>query len=100
MICPICGNEAERTETKYGIRNDCCGLHSWGEHPLVDDETHELRKKAHAAFDPIWQSKRFSRTKAYRKLSYELKIQTKDCHIKTLTKDQLRLVPEVINRWE
>jgi hypothetical protein len=37
--------------------------------------------RAHAAFDPLWQSGRMSRTRAYKGLARRLGIPVQDCHI-------------------
>lgn len=55
-ICPICGERAVRSMTRYGRRHDCCGLWSWGNKPLADAETHAARSEAHRVFDVIWKS--------------------------------------------
>jgi hypothetical protein len=98
MKCPLCGQEAKQTQTRFGIRNDCCDLHSWGDAPLVDPETHALRISAHDAFDPLWRSDKLSRTAAYKLLAQELGIGHRKCHMKTLDKDLLRQVPLAVAR--
>lgn len=65
-VCPQCGRFAKQAETRYGLRSQCCGLWSWDGRPLVDEGTHRARQAAHAAFDPIWQQRRMSRTAAYK----------------------------------
>lgn len=42
--CPKCGREAKATQTRYGVRHDCCDLHSWHGRPLVDQATHDRRR--------------------------------------------------------
>lgn len=46
--CPRCGQLAVERRTRYGIRSECCGLHSWDRSPLVDQTTHDARKKLNA----------------------------------------------------
>lgn len=83
MLCPICHNKPIRLETKYGIRNSCCNLWSWGEdEPLVDEHTHNARKAAHKAFDLLWKSGKMRRTDAYKWLATELGLSKELCHIK------------------
>jgi len=57
-ICPICGNQAERAETRHGVRDRCepCGLWSWEGRPLVSAEVHQARQHCHAVFDRLWKT--------------------------------------------
>lgn len=98
VMCPICRQPALRTETKYGPRNDCCGLWSWGDKQLVDAETHEARKLAHAVFDPIWQDGHMTRTEAYRELRRVMRLPEKMCHMARMSKDEARRVPDAVNK--
>ena len=66
--CPTCGKRARETQTRYGLRADCCGLWSWDRHPLVSGETHAARNAAHKAFDELWRGGLVSRGGAYRLL--------------------------------
>ena len=93
-ICPVCGNRAARSQTRYGTRHDCCGLWSWGNHPLADRDTHEARKAAHAAFDPIWQKGILSRGVAYAKLQKALGLSEPECHMKVMNAATAKRVPE------
>lgn len=95
IICPLCGSHPARSETRFGLRLDCCGMWAWGEHPLADAETHEARKSAHAAFDPLWRSGPLSRSKAYKMLADKLGIDRADCHMKLMTAEQARRVPTI-----
>lgn len=99
-VCPNCGNVAGETMTRYGIRNQCepCGLWSWDRHPLVDAETHESRRAAHAAFDSLWRGGSMKRGQAYRALSQELGIDKRDCHIKLMDKGMAGRVPDAVER--
>lgn len=95
-ICPRCGREAQATETRYGIRHDCCDTHSWGGKPLETQATHNARKRAHAAFDPLWRDGPLSRGHAYRLLSETLDVDAEDCHISLMSEeDALRVPPAV-----
>lgn len=93
--CPKCGNEAVRTETRFGPRHTCCDLWSWGGAPLVDKDTHAARVDAHAAFDRLWRSGSMSRGKAYKSLADKLRIPLKDCHIKTMPHEMASRVPRI-----
>lgn len=94
-ICPVCGRPANQTITQYGVRHDHCGLWSWGGKPLVDEATHNARKVAHAAFDPVWKGGLLSRRDAYRQLAVALGIPVKECHISLMDEERARRVPEV-----
>lgn len=94
-ICPTCGEPAEETITKFGPRHDCCGCWSWGGAPLVNKDTHEARKAAHKAFDPIWIDGLMRRSLAYKTLAEKLNISRKDCHIKLMSADIAVRVPEI-----
>lgn len=93
--CPTCGEKPVQTMTRFGPRMDCCGLWAWGSHPLADRETHEARKAAHAAFDPIWQFGIASRGHAYKLLAEAMGLSRDDCHMKLMTADQARRVPAI-----
>ncbi len=94
-ICPKCGERAERSMTRYGLRHDCCGLWSWGNHPLADRATHEARKAAHAAFDPIWQKGKLPRSEAYGRLAAMLNIPGEECHMKLMDAATAARVPDI-----
>lgn len=74
VICPKCGNPAVPTQTQYGLRHDCCGMWSWGGKPLADEETHDARKAAHAAFDLLWKSRGWRRSDAYESLAAKMQL--------------------------
>lgn len=97
-ICPKCGAAAHSIVTKYGPRYEHCDLWSWGNFPLVDKETHDLRQLAHSKFDPIWQSRKVSRTEAYRNLARKLKIPYRKCHMKLMGKKTLKKVLKIIEK--
>lgn len=97
-ICPICGERATRSMTAYGLRHDCCGLWSWGNKPLADADTHEFRKKAHAALDRLWLSGRLSRGEAYRALSWATGWPERDCHMMHMPKERAALVPDAVRK--
>ena len=98
VVCPVCEMTANVTDTQYGVRNSCCGLWSWGNGDLVDAETHDARKSAHAAFDPLWKQHGMSRGEAYAKLAKEMAIDPTLCHMKTMDKVELYCVPGAVYR--
>lgn len=72
----------------YLCSNDACkasvGTHEGTEYPLgtlADQVTKDARKRAHAAFDPIWKGKSMKRSDAYQWLAGELDIERWRCHI-------------------
>ena len=84
VICPYCNEPAEWVENKevYGKNygksymiyfcrpcNAYVGCHQNTRQPLgslANRELREWRKKAHAAFDPLWKTGKMTRKKAYR----------------------------------
>ena len=106
-ICPYCMSEATivggaiiypHREDLYPLRFWVCsgselnphtlsyvGCHKGTENPLgrlANRELREWKKKAHAAFDPLWKGGVFdSRNGAYRWLANTLNISSEDCHI-------------------
>jgi len=87
VICPYCGKEPEwvANEVVYGNRfgksymcywcKPCdayVGCHNNTRNPLgtmANKELRQWRMKAHAAIDPLWKSKQWSRGKVYKTLS-------------------------------
>lgn len=96
VICPLCGNPATQTQTHYGLRSECCGLWSWDGKPLASAEVHEARIAAHAAFDPLWKSGKRSRAQAYNLLAEAMDMKPKDCHMATMSLENLLRVPEAV----
>lgn len=88
ILCPICGNRARATHTRYGIRHSCCDLWSWGYAPLVDAATHEARKAAHRAYDQLWKTKRAKRRDCYAALAQIMCVNPKHAHIAQFTVHQ------------
>ena len=98
LTCPKCGGRANESYTQYGTRYSCCDLWSWGGAPLVSAETHDARKKAHESFDVIWKGTNActTRTKAYRMLAHYLGIPKKQCHMKLMSVEMARRVPDIV----
>ena len=90
LFCPYCGKEAEwaSNDVVYGRRygqsfmcyycKDCdayVGCHNNTREPLgtmANKELRQLRMKAHAMFDPLWQCGVMTRKKAYSVLAARL----------------------------
>ena len=95
--CPSCGSYATVTETRYGLRNDCCGLWSWGDKPLVDAETHQARKNAHLFFDELGEYYGFTRSGAYELLAKYLP-EGSETHMSNMSKQECAMVPEAVEK--
>ena len=101
MTCPKCGGVPTRTQTRFGPRLDCCDLWAWGDHPLADAATHEARKAAHEAFDPIWKGGTLSRGKAYKLLAEAMGLTRDECHMKLMIAEQAQRVPAIAKQiWK
>lgn len=96
-ICPYCKDKSQYVDSiqiygkSYGMIYFCKRCDAWcgvdKNNPtkslgrLANHELRELKKKAHATFDPLWQNLLVSRTNAYRELSEYLGIEKKYTHI-------------------
>ena len=81
MNCPSCGKKADYIDSKeiyngisYGWMYICWPCMAWvGTHRatgkalglMANKELRDLRKKAHALFDPLWMSGKMRRQEAY-----------------------------------
>jgi hypothetical protein len=96
VICPYCGRTAEYVDSKvvygrsYGMIYLCrpcnayVGVHKGTDVPLgriADSALRKWKNAAHAAFDPLWQSGKYTRHGAYAWLSKQLGISRKKTHI-------------------
>ena len=98
IVCPKCKKWAQTMHTRFGSRNFCCDLWSWGKgNPLVDATTHDARKAAHAAFDPLWKGSNalISRGRAYKELASRMGLTKYECHMKLMTAEQASNVPDM-----
>ncbi|MGL4226803.1 MAG: zinc-finger-containing protein [Rickettsia sp.] len=62
-------------------------------------ETRKARIMAHTVFDALWKSGKISRSQAYKRLSKDLEIEPKDCHIGMFDKDRCLKVLKILNNW-
>ena len=99
-VCPTCGQPAQATTTRFGVRHDCCDLWSWDGKPLVDRATHNARIAAHNAFDPLWKGayRQISRGTAYKLLRAELGLTKAECHMASMDATTARQVPAAVER--
>jgi len=126
VICPYCSKLAEFVSSvevysgrNYGMIYLCrpcwayVGVHkgttkSLGR--LADDELRYWKKRAHAAFDPIWRErferknkidprykKQMARGGRYKELAYLMSLTSKECHIGMFDVDQCRTVVKLCN---
>lgn len=108
-ICPYCGVKAILRSGKFGYFwvcpewPDCdakVGCHPGTTTPLgtmANAELCEWRKKAHAAFDPLWKKKGRERSAAYKWLAEALGVKVADCHIAMFDVDLCRRTVEVVD---
>ena len=96
-ICPYCKGSTQYVDSaviygrSFGMIYLCkpcdawCGVHKSESQRalgrLANAELRELKKQAHAAFDPLWKTGKMSRTQAYKQLSNYLKIEKRFTHI-------------------
>lgn len=99
VLCPKCQRFTQGRETRFGVRHDHCGLWSWGGAPLVDKATHDARRAAHAAFDPLWKTlSGLTRNRAYKLLAAEMNMTMNKCHIKIMDAETAQKVPAAVER--
>lgn len=114
LICPYCGSPSQLVDAVVVYRRagfgsvwvcqgyPACdayvGAHRNGlpKGSLANKELREWRKRAHAAFDPLWQSGKMSRTKAYGWLSCSLGIPKHETHIAMFDVERCRAVVELV----
>lgn len=94
--CPKCGRVAFTKATRFGPMHLCCGLRSFNGKPLVSDAVLAMRRAAHAAFDPLWTSRRVHRSTAYRMLAEHLGLTGEQCHMGLMDLETLVKVPGAV----
>ena len=114
VYCPYCGRRAEFVDSKvvygksYGMIYLCrncvayVGVHKGTDQPLGRLTNAELRfwkKRAHAAFDPLWKYGRFRhrRNAAYQWLSEKMGLPRQKTHIGMFDVAECRRVIQIIN---
>jgi hypothetical protein len=63
---------------------------------LANPELRRAKSAAHAAFDPLWKSRKMGRKQAYAWLARELGISVANCHIGMFDVDACRSVVKVV----
>lgn len=126
-ICPYCGRAAELQDSamlydgrSFGAVWVCpgwpacdayVGCHKDTDRPLgrlANKELRELKKQAHAAFDPIWKARYFRKRREdpsyvkgmarggrYKRLAELMGIPKTECHIGMFDIDRCRLAIEI-----
>lgn len=121
--CPDCGRPAVfqpisahlYSGQDWGPVYECVPCNAWvgchknGKQPLgipANQATRELRKRAHAVFDPLWAAKMHrdgcgksaARSAAYKWLAGHLGIPARECHISWMTDDHLKQIIRLCTR--
>lgn len=109
VTCPYCDGPAVlvdsaevygRSYGKMWLCRPCkayVGVHKGTDKPLgtlANAELREWRKRAHAAFDLLWKSRRMSRGKAYRKLMQIVGVCHENAHIGMFNIEQCKKLIE------
>lgn len=110
--CPDCGSQMRLRDSSYGLFWGCTsypwcrGIHNAREgtgEPCGVPTTmagRAARRKAHAAFDPIWKSGRMTRPEAYQWLQRELGLTARQCHIGAFDEKMCARVIEACGKLE
>lgn len=96
VVCPSCGGFAVPSNTQWGVRHDCCGLHSWGGAPLKSAGYYKAKCDAHEAFDPLWKNGLMTRSAAYKLLADKLGLHVSKCHMKIMNLETALKVPAAV----
>lgn len=97
-LCPNHGTKLVYSPNSYGSHWHCpepgCTVRCWGGDTSSpgDRETFEERKRAHAAFDPLWKAKLVfrRRTEGYYWMQGKMHLGPAECHIGLMTAEQCR----------
>lgn len=93
-----CHPPAHRNRTGPGIQGQGDGTIPMGQ--LANATLRRARSAAHAAFDPLWKSKRMTRFEAYAWLAEQLGTRRVNTHIGMMDLDGCRAVIEVMKQFE
>lgn len=114
-VCPYCGkvsvlvggliiypHRQDLAEKRFYNCAPCgayVGCHQGTNEPfgrLADAELRKAKQAAHAAFDPLWRSKRMERNVAYARLSDAMGLSREETHIGMFDLEQCRRVVELV----
>jgi len=109
LPCPDCGGVMVlflAAKNFYVCTTETCSCrhfaHEDGD-PLgtpADSSTREARTKAHAAFDPLWETKVFpNRSRAYTWLAKQLRIHPMACHMGLFDRDTCERVVAICSEY-
>ncbi len=79
--------------------NAYIGTHKNSDKPLgtmAKYQLRELRKRAHSLFDPLWKSRKMSRSKAYRWLQKVMNLSSEEAHIGLFDENQCRKIIRIL----
>jgi len=111
--CPYCNSETKKVDSSiiygksygtvlvcsnYPVCDAFVGTHKSSGEPLgrlANPVLREYKKKAHAAFDILWQSGKMTRTQAYKLLSKKLRLPVNITHIGYFDVDECKRVIEI-----
>ena len=118
-VCPYCGEISRQAtgDELYPHRRDLYAKRFWicdpcdawvGCHPgtetplgrLANADLRKAKQRAHAAFDPIWKTKKLRRSEAYAWLSGALGLPREECHIGMFDEAMCARVVEVCRSQE
>ena len=86
-----------------GVHNVAKNQHGEKDAPkgiLADAKLRELRKQAHALFDPVWKKSNLSRKGAYMMLKRVLDVPIEQAHIAMLSKEKLTELIEYLKTFK
>lgn len=117
--CPYCSNQSVQVgglklyphrkdleEKTFYLCEPCdafVGTHKGTNKPLgtlANKALREIRKLAHATFDPLWKDGTYSRGEAYRKLAKGMALAREECHIAMFDIQQCKIVIQLVNSRE
>lgn len=66
---------------------------------LANAELRKANRRAHDAFDPLWQARHMSRQSAYKWLAEQLGISPENCHIGMMDVEGCNAVVAAVESW-
>lgn len=128
ILCNYCGDHTDYVDSSevysrsYGMIYLCKPCNAWvGVHKntdkplgrLANSALRDWKKKAHAAFDPLWKrkleirqkergsdyKKAYARGSGYKWLGKQMGIDSKDCHIGMFDIEQCKRVVEICSPY-
>jgi hypothetical protein len=117
--CPYCSNQSVQVgglklyphrkdleEKTFYLCEPCdafVGTHKGTNKPLgtlANKPLREVRKLAHATFDPLWKDGQYGRGEAYRRLAKAMELSRENCHIAMFNIEQCKQVIQLVNSNE